>query len=276
MIKLKGKQKSIGVFDSGFGGINILRGIVRELPEYNYLYLGDTARTPYGTRSREIVYEFTKQAIDFMFANGCELVILACNTASSDALRKLQQEYLPKRYPGKKILGVLVPATEAAVDSTRNRRVGIIATEGTVKSNAFVDELIKLDSGIKVFQNACPLLVPIVEAGEQNSKAAKLILEAYIKPLKKKNVDTLILGCTHYGILERRIKEAAGSNITIVSEAIVVPRKLKLYFARHPEIESVIGKKRSIRFYTTDLTDKFTTLGSKFFGRAVKAEKITL
>src|SRR3989344_7327726 len=160
---MKDGKKFIGVFDSGFGGISILRSIVKELPNYNYLYLGDTARTPYGTRSKEIVYEFTKQAVDFMFANNCELIIFACNTASSEALRKIQQNYLPKQYPNKKVLGVLIPAVEEAVIKTKNKRIGVIATEGTVKSNSFVDEITKLDPKIKVFQNSCPLLVPIVE-----------------------------------------------------------------------------------------------------------------
>ncbi len=272
----KSKQKFIGVFDSGFGGINILRGIVKELPAYNYLYLGDTARTPYGTRSKEVVYEFTKQAVDFMFANNCELIIFACNTASSDALRKIHQEYLPKHYPNKKVLGVLIPAAEEAITKTRNKKIGVIATEGTVQSGAFVRELTKIEPKIKVFQNSCPLLVPIVEAGEQNSKATKIILENYLKPLKNKGVDTLILGCTHYGILENQIRKLIASNIAIISEAKIVPKKLKDYLKRHSEIERKLGKNGIVHFYSTDLTNKFISLGSKFFGREIKAQKISL
>lgn len=270
------RNKSIGVFDSGFGGIDILRGIVKELPEYNYIYLGDTARSPYGTRSSVLVYEFTKQAVDFLFKSNCELVIFACNTASSDALRKIQQEYLPKNYPNKKVLGVLIPAVEEAVKNTKNKKIGVIATEGTVKSCSFIEEIKKLDSSIKVFQKACPLLVPIVEAGEQNSKAVNLILKDYIKNLTKNNIDTLILGCTHYGILENKIKNITGKNIKIISEAKIVPKKLKDYLKRHSEIENKLKKNMSVDFYSTDLTDKFITLGSKFFGKKIKVKKVIL
>ncbi|MBI5077187.1 glutamate racemase [Candidatus Falkowbacteria bacterium] len=272
----KHKRKFIGVFDSGFGGINILRGIVKELPAYDYLYLGDTARAPYGTRSPEVVYEFTKQAVDFMFANNCELIIFACNTASSDALRKIQQEYLPKYYPNKKVLGVLIPAAEEAIIKTKNKKIGVIATEGTVCSGAFARELMKINPKIKVFQNPCPLLVPIVEAGEQNSKATKIILENYLKPIKNRGADTLILGCTHYGILENQIRKIIGSGMAIISEAKVVPKKLKDYLKRHAAIEKKISKNRIVRFFSTDLTDKFILLGSKFFGRKIKAQKISL
>jgi glutamate racemase len=273
---VKDKQKYIGVFDSGFGGIDILRGIVKELPEYNYFYLGDTARTPYGTRSQEVIYEFTKQAVDFMFANNCEIIIFACNTASSDALRKIQQEYLPKHYPNKNVLGVLIPAAEEAIAKTQNKKIGVIATEGTVGSGAFVRELRNLDSKIKVFQNSCPLLVPIVEAGEQNSKATKIILEKYLKPLKNKGIDTLILGCTHYGILENQIRKVVGPRVVILSEAKIVPKKFKDYLKRHPETEGKIGKNGLVNFYSTDLTDKFVSLGSKFFGKKIKVQKVLL
>lgn len=272
----KNHRKFIGVFDSGFGGINILQGIVKKLPAYNYLYLGDTARAPYGTRSKEIVYEFTKQAVDFLFANNCELIILACNTASSDALQKIQREYLPKRHPNKKVLGVLIPAAEEAVLKTKNKRVGVIATEGTVQSAAFIRELTKLNPKIKVFQNSCPLLVPIVEAGEQNSKAAKIVLKKYLEPLKKKGIDTLILGCTHYGILENKIRKIIGSKIHIISEAKIVPKKLKDYLKRHPEIEGNLKKNGAVIFFSTDLTNKFTSLGSKFFGKKIKGLKALL
>ncbi len=270
------KEKFIGVFDSGFGGINILQGIVKKIPEYNYLYLGDTARVPYGTRSKDVVYNFTRQAVDFMFANNCELIIFACNTASSNALRKIQKEYLPKHYPNKKVLGVLIPAAEEAIIKTKNHKIGVIATENTIQSNSFVRELTKLNPEIKVFQNSCPLLVPIIEAGEQNSKATKIIIENYLKPLKKKKIDTLILGCTHYGILENQIKKIIGSDVVIISEAKVVSKKLKNYLENHPEIEKKLGKNSLIKFYTTDLTDRFITLGSKFFGKKIKAKKVSL
>ena len=267
---------NIGIFDSGFGGLTVLRGIVKNLPQYNYIYLGDTARAPYGTRSRKIIYEFNKEGINFLFQKNCGLVILACNTVSSDALRKIQQEYLIKKNSRRKILGVLIPASEEAVKITKNKRVGVIATESTIQSGAFMREITKLDPKIKLFQKSCPLLVPIVEAGEQNSKAAEFILEDYLRPLKMSSVDTLILGCTHYGILENKIRKIMGKNISIISEEEIVPEKLKTYLKKHKEIERKLAKNRCIEFYSTDLTDKFQILGSKFFGKHIQVQKAVL
>jgi glutamate racemase len=177
------RNKSIGIFDSGFGGLDIMKGIVRALPEYDFIYLGDTARVPYGTRSKEIVYEFTRQAVDFLFAKNCELIIFACNTASSDALRLIQQKHIPQNYTGKKVLGVLIPAAEDACDKTRNNKIGVIATASTVASGSFPGELSKINPKIKVYQQACPLLVPIVEAGEQNNGITDVVLKKYLKLL---------------------------------------------------------------------------------------------
>ncbi|MDO8664506.1 MAG: glutamate racemase [Candidatus Liptonbacteria bacterium] len=269
-------SSNIGVFDSGFGGLIVLRGIVKKLPRYNYIYLGDTARNPYGTRSKETVYKFTKEAIDFLFKKNCELIILACNTASGDALRKIQREYLIKKYPNRKILGVLIPASEEAARITKNKRIGVIATEGTVQSDSFMREANKLNPKIKLFQKACPLLVPIVETGEQNSKAAELILENYLRPLKKRGIDTLILGCTHYGIFGNKIRKIMGKKILIVSEERIVPEKLRTYLKKHKEIEKKLAKNRRIEFYSTDLTDKFKILGSKFFGKSIRVQKAVL
>lgn len=274
MVK-KRKNLRIGIFDSGFGGLHIARAIVRALPEYDYIYLGDTARAPYGDRSQETIYEFTRQAIDFLFRHECAFVIVACNTASSEALRKIQQQYLPKYVPNKKVLGVLIPAAEAALEN-RGRRIGVIATQGTVASRAFIRELAKFDARVRVFQKACPLLVSLVEAGEQNSKEAETILKRYLAPLLRKKIDTLILGCTHYGILEKKIRKIIGPDITIISEARVVPKKLKLYLKKHHDLEKGLGKNSSIRFYSTDRTDKFKTLGGKFFGRSIRVLKAVL
>jgi glutamate racemase len=270
------RNKCIGVFDSGFGGLNILRGLVRENPDYNYIYLGDTARAPYGSRSKDVIYNFTRQAVNFLFSKGCGLVILACYTVSSDALRKIQRNYLPQKYPGMKVLGVLVPMAEEAARLTKNNRVGILATEGTVKSGSFVREFKKINQKIKVFQQACPLLVPIVEAGEHNSQAVEPIVLNYLKSVSKKGIDSLILGCTHYGILKKQIKKAAGKKMKIISGEQVASKKLKIYFKRHPEIEKKLVKNKKIIFYTTDLTEKFSTLGSRFFGKKIKAKKISL
>ena len=270
------KNKLIGIFDSGFGGLNIMRGIVKELPEYDYVYLGDTARVPYGARSKEVIYEFTKQAVDFLFNKNCELIIVACNTASSDALHKIQQEYLPAHYPNKRVLGVIIPAVEFAVSKTKNKKIGIVATEGTVSSGSFIRELLKIDSNVKIYQNACPLLVPIVEAGEHDAEIADIMLKKYLKPLTDKKIDTLILGCTHYGILEAKIKKIVGKNVSVISEEKIVAKKLKDYLFRHQEIERVLTKKGTRDFYSTDLTKKFDVLGSKFFGNKIQAKKAVI
>ena len=253
-----------------------MREIVRKLPRYNYIYLGDTARAPYGTRSQETVYKFTEQAIDFLFKKGCQLVILACSTASSEALRKIQQKYLPENYPGRKVLGVVIPASEEAITKTTGSKIGVIATSGTIKSNAFKRELQKLNLKIQLFQQAAPLLVPLVEAGEHGSKAADLILGNYLRPLLKNKINTLILGCTHYGILEKKIRKIIGKKIKIIAGGKVVAEKLKDYLERHPEIKTKIGKNSKRIFYTTDLTNNFSVLGGKFFGRKIKTEKIKL
>lgn len=266
------RNKRIGVFDSGFGGLHVLRSIARELPGYEYVYLGDTARAPYGDRPQETIYEYTKQAVDFLFAQNCGIVVVACNTASSEALRKIQQEYGAK----KKVLGVLIPAAEVAIQKTKNRRVGVIATTGTVASEKFVRELVKLDAGVAVFQNACPLLVPLVETGEHNSPEMDTILARYLRPLLRKHIDTLILGCTHYGILEKKIRAIAGPEVKIVSEAKVVPKKLEEYLKRHGEIEEMLSRRPTIHFYSTDRTDNFRILGSKLFGRPIRVEKAVL
>jgi len=270
------RKKTIGVFDSGFGGIHILKDIVKMCPEYDYIYLGDTARTPYGSRSKETVTQFTEQAIDFLFNQGCELIILACFTASSIALRKIQQDYLPKHHPDKRVLGVFVPAVEEVLDHSKTKQVGIIATQGTINSLAFVNEILAKDPSYTVHQQACPLLVPFVECGEEDSKACELVLEKYLKPLMEKHVDTLVLGCTHYGILEDKIRAIMGQDIYIMSGAKVFPQKLKDYLSRHPEIESKLSKNGTVRFYSTDLTDAFSVLGSRFFGKAITVEKVTL
>lgn len=269
-------KKPIGVFDSGFGGIGILRGIVKKMPEYDYIYLGDTARTPYGTRSQETIYEFTKQAVDFLFAHDCELIIFACNTVSAEALRKIQQEYLPAQYPGKNVLGVLKPASEVAVEITKNNRIGVIATEATVRSRAFEVQLKKEKKGVKVFQKATQLLVPIVEALEKHTKATEMILKQYLKPLLAKKIDTLILGCTHYGFLENMIRKIVGKKIAIISEEKIIPGKLQNYLKRHTEMDAELSRGGTVTFYSTDLTDKFRILGSKFFGKKIAVKRASL
>lgn len=270
------KKKSIGVFDSGFGGLSILKEIVKKMPEYDYVYLGDTARVPYGARSPELIYQFTVEAIEFLFAHNCDLVIIACNTASAEALRKVQQEYLPIHHAEKKVLGVIVPAIEEAIAKTRNKRVGVIATEATVASGTFVKEITRRDSAVKVYQNAAPLLVPLVEAGEMSSPMTTFALEQYLRPLLRKKIDTLILGCTHYGLLQSHIKKIVGKNVTIISEGPIVARKLRDYLNKHTDIESQLSHNSAWTFYSTDLTERFTRLGSVFFGATFVSKKAIL
>ncbi len=266
----------IGVFDSGFGGLTVLKGIVKHLPEYDYIYLGDSARAPYGHRSQEFIFKFTRQAGDYLFKNGCELIILACNTASSEALRKIQREWLPKHYNQKRVLGVIRPTAEEAVKISKNNKIGVIGTQATILSKTYIKELKKLNSSIKVFQSSCPLLVPIIEAGEHNWQGTDLILKKYLNPLINNKIDTLILGCTHYPILKSQIKKIINKNIKIISQQDIIGLKLKDYLNRHLEIENKLNKSKQRTFLTTDLSNKFQKLGSKFFGKKIYPKFIKL
>lgn len=270
------RNKRIGVFDSGFGGLDILRTIVRKLPQYDYVYLGDTARAPYGHRTQETIHEYTRQAIEFLFQHDCSLIIVACNTSSSEALRKIQNEYVRDNSEPIRILGVLIPAAEDAIEKTKNRKVGILATEATVSSNAFIRELKKLDNDVQIFQQACPLLVPIIESGDQDSKEMQTILEKYLAPVLKHNIDTLVLGCTHYGILKKHIRAIIGEGITIISSSQVVPRKLAAYLEKHFEIEQTLNKKSRLTIFSTGHTDTFQKLGGRFFGQSIQVQKAVI
>ena len=272
----------IGVFDSGFGGLTILKSFLEKLPAYDYLYLGDNARTPYGNRSPELIYQFTTEAVDFLFKKGCQLIIIACFTASAEALRRIQQEVLP-RYQAfdsslsKRILGVIRPLVEEAVQVSRFGRISVIGTQATVNSQSFVKELNKLRPGLTIYQQACPLLVPLVEEDYQARREAKIILRNYLRPLKLKKIDTLILGCTHYPIMLKQIKQVMGKNCQILNPGEVVAKFLIDYLARHPEIESELLKNGQAKFYTTDDPIKFKTLGSNFLARPIsEVEKIDL
>jgi glutamate racemase len=266
---------TIGIFDSGFGGLTILKGIVSVLPQYDYVYLGDTARAPYGDRSQETIYEFTRQGVRYLFDQGCELVILACNTASSEALRKIQHEFLVGEYANKRVLGVIIPAIEESVLVTKNKRIGVLATSSTVASHAFLKEIKKKDESIDVFEVAAPLLVPLVEVGEIHTESTKMIIKNYVDEIKSHDVDTVILGCTHYGILEEEIKSCLG-NISVINESMIVAHKLKDYLARHSEIENRLTKASGRVFFTTDNEARFDGLGSGFFGGKISSIKVEL
>lgn len=266
----------IGIFDSGFGGLSIFKEIDKLLPEYSYIYLGDSARTPYGNRSQEAIYSYTKQAVGFLFKQGCELIIIACGTASAKALRKIQQEYLPVKYPDKKVLGVIKPLAEAAVQASPFGRIGVVGTRSTINSQAYVNELNKLNSQYQVYQQACPLLVPLIEEGWINKPETKMILKKYLRPLKQQRVDTLILGCTHYPLLLKEFQQVMGKKCQVLNSGVVVAKSLQDYLKRHSEITDKLTKTGSKVFYTTDDPKNFSELGSRFFGKQFVAEKIEL
>jgi glutamate racemase len=266
----------IGVFDSGFGGLAIHKELCTLLPEYDYIYLGDTERVPYGTRSKETIFRFCLEAVEFLFESGCDLIVFACNTASADALRRIQQEVLPGRYPSKRVLGVIIPACEEAIAKSSGLKIGVMATEASVKSEAFLREIRKISPMATIFQVACPLLVPIVEADEIESEITDIMLRKYLSPDFVAKIDTLILGCTHYGHLESKIRHVIGEEIAIISEGSVVAEKLKTYLGKHKEIESKLGRNSLRIFCTTDHSDKFDRIAAKLFGEKVKAEKVVI
>ena len=266
----------IGVFDSGFGGLVVLREFLGLLPQYDYLYLGDNARIPYGTRSDRVVIRFTRQAVDFLFRQGCQLIILACHTASAKALRTIQQTYLPEHYPGRRILGVLIPTVEEALAASPRKRIGVIGTEGTVTSRSFELELHKLDPQVRVFQQACPLLVPLIEEGEQDWEGTTMILRRYLASIQQAAVDTLILGCTHYSILKDRVAAIMGDGARLICSGQVTAVKLVDYLKRHPDMEARLSRGKSRRYLTTDLTPRFQHLASLFMGRSLNSDVVEL
>jgi len=256
----------IGIFDSGLGGLIITKAIIKKLPKYDYIYLGDTKRVPYGNRSQETIYEFTKQAVDFLFKQNCALIIIACNTASSMALRRIQQEYLPVSYPDRRVLGVIVPTVEEI--GKRPKKIGVLATTSTVESHAYKKELSKVNPKIKIVEQQAPLLVPIIESNAL--QYADSILKSYIKPLMNKKVDDILLGSTHYSILKAKIKKIVGEKIKIISQEEIIPRKLKNYLLRHPEIDKKLSKNRKRIFEITDKNTNFDAVAKTLFGRKLK------
>lgn len=255
---------NIGVFDSGLGGLTILKKLIKKLPQYNFVYYGDNARVPYGNRSREIIYQFTKEAVDFLIKKNCLLIIIACNTASATSLKKIQQEFLPVSYPDIKVLGVIKPAVEEIQKGNFNR-VGVIGTRATINSEAYIHEIKKIKSGIKIFQKACPLFVPFIEDIRRNKEILKLLLKDYLTSLKKKNIDSLLLACTHYEIIEKEIKNFFGKQTKIITEGKVVAEKLKDYLVRHPEIEEKLDKQSQVEYHFTDSNSDYKRLMKLFF-----------
>ena len=268
----------IGVFDSGYGGLTILHSIRQQLPQYDYLYLGDNARAPYGKRSFDVVYQFTRQAVIKLFELGCQLIILGCNTASAKALRSIQQHDLPHLDANRRVLGVIRPTAEVIGTLTSNNHVGLLATEGTVKSNSYTLEIQKLWPAIQVTGVACPFWVPLVEYGEANSPGADYFVKKRMDELMARDplIDTIILGCTHYPLLLPKIKKYASPNVSIVPQGEYVAHSLQDYLSRHPEMESRLTKEGTCHYFTTENPLKFQESAQIFLHEKVDVEHIAL
>lgn len=268
----------IGVFDSGYGGLTILRDMRRVLPQYDYLYLGDNARAPYGNRSFDLVYRFTLQSVKALFERGCRLVILACNTASAKALRTIQQRDLPGIDPGRRVLGIIRPTVEILDRLSGTHHVGIMGTRGTIGSRSYDIETAKLHPSFTVTGHACPMWVPLVENGEATSPGADYFIKQEIDRLMQRDnlIDTIILACTHYPLLLDKIRQYTPADVNIVTQGEIVARSLADYLERHPEIASVCSRSGTARYLTTESAERFTDMASLFMGEAVTASHIEL
>jgi glutamate racemase len=271
-------KSPIGVFDSGYGGLTILKEIVDRLPQYDYLYLGDNARAPYGPRSFDTVYQYTLECVQWFFAQGCELVVLACNTASAKALRSIQQKDLPQIAPGKRVLGVIRPTTEVIGRFSKTGEIGIFGTSGTVQSGSYPIELAKFFPSLKVYQEACPMWVPLVENGEYNKPGADYFIRQHTEHLLSQSprIDTVLLACTHYPLLMDKIRPLLPVGTTLVSQGSIVADSLADYLQRHPEMETRISREGQRLFYTTDATEDFDNHAAVFFGETVHSHHLDL
>jgi glutamate racemase len=272
------KHFPIGVFDSGIGGLTILKELKKRMPDYDYVYLGDNARAPYGTRSYDTVYRYTLQCVQWFFVQGCELVILACNTASAKALKTIQQHDLPHMGTGKRVLGVLRPTTESIGLYTKSGHIGILATNGTVNSESYVTEIKRFFPKTKVSQHACPMWVPLVENREHLGAGADYFIQKDVELLLQSDpqIDTVLLGCTHYPLLEDKIRKFLPDSIALVSQGAIVAEKLEDYLKRHVEMEKKISRKSNIKFFTTDSSTEFDTHADIFFDKKVRSEHVDL
>ncbi len=266
------------MFDSGYGGLTILEEFRRRLPQYDYLYLGDNARTPYGNRSFKVVYEYTWEAVRYLFDSGCPLVILACNTASAKALRSIQQKDLPQYDPDRRVLGILRPTVEVVGELSRSRHIGILGTRGTVLSNSYPIELAKFHPDLKVTQMACPMWVPLVENGEADSPGARYFVEKYLSCIFEADpaIDTLILGCTHYPLLLNEIKRVLPTEVKVICQGPYVAESLEDYLKRHSDMDARLSKGGGCRFLTTEDSGKFEEMASVFTHQPVGAQQIHL
>ena len=277
MIKNK-TYAPIGVFDSGFGGLTILKEMVKTLPDYDFLYLGDNARAPYGSRSFETVYEYTLECVNALFERGCELVILACNTSSAKALRTIQQKDLIQKDSHKRVLGVIRPTSEIVGHYSKSKHIGIFATSGTVLSESYVIEIQKFFPELNVYQEACPMWVPLIENHEMNNIGADYFVKKHIDRLflNSKQIDTIILGCTHYPLLMPVLLKYLPKEVTILTQGEIVANSLKDYLGRHEEMNNLISKNKQLHFLTTDDTRQFDEKASVFFGSLIQSSHISL
>jgi glutamate racemase len=266
-------SRPIGVFDSGYGGLTVFKAIAARLPQYDYLYLGDNARSPYGNRSFDTVHQYTLQCVEWFFKMGCPLVILACNTASAKALRTIQQQDLTRLGPEKRVLGVIRPTAEVIGNYTLTNHVGVLGTKGTVNSLSYPIEINKFFPEVHVHQQACPMWVPLVENNEYGSKGADYFIKKNLDELlgKQPDIDTLLLACTHYPLLIDKIKEHVPPHVKVVAQGSIVADSLEDYLLRHKKMASSLTQNGSIRFYTTDDTEDFDRQGTVFFGNEVKS-----
>lgn len=268
------ERTPIGVFDSGYGGLTVLSAIRAQLPQYDFIYFGDNARAPYGNRSFDVVYEFTLEAVNFLFEQGCPLVILACNTASAKALRTIQQKDLPALSSSNRVLGVIRPSTEVLGDLTHSKHVGILGTQGTINSNSYPIELAKFAPDIEVHQHACPMWVPLIENQQYEHPAGKQFILEDVQQLLSTNeqIDTILLACTHYPVLQEQLQQLVGPNIQIVPQGPIVAEKLAAYLDAHPEMEQRLSKNGEVGFFTSETPVVFNQKASHFFGQKVEAK----
>lgn len=271
-------KKPIGIFDSGYGGLTILAEIQQKLPEYDFLYLGDNARAPYGSRSFDVVYEFTLEAVEYLFEQGCELIVLACNTASAKALRTIQQKILPNKYPDKRVLGVIRPSTESIGSFSKTHHIGILATEGTVKSESYLIEIAKFSPETNVIQLPCPIWVPLIENNKHETPGGKLLIKDDIETLLEKDpaIDVILLACTHYPILKDYIETLVPDSIQVVSQGSLIADKLNDYLQRHPTMEKKCSKHGETQYLTTENASDFEANVSRFLGKKISAKHIKI
>lgn len=266
----------IGFFDSGLGGLGIVKAVVRQLPQYDYIYLGDTLHKPYGSKPAAEVRGYTQQAMGFLFDQGCEIVIISCNTATAQALSFIQRQFLPHYAPHRAVLGIIIPAAEAAITATKNNRIGVLATQGTVDARSFGEEIQKLRPQATVYQQAAPELVSFIESGLHHSQEMTMMLRRYLQALQGADIDTLVLGCTHYELLADQISHIMGPAVTLIHEDQVVANRLQDYLSRHAELSHRLMTDSERRFCYTSHAEAFAGLSREFYGSSITAEEVTM